>query len=347
MASEASWVHNRLLNRIISLFPKEKRAGLWLTAGIWYLRYFQFMRIITLGLYGRPTKRHEATPSPEQTEATKSQHGEPPDCSPHPPSQSDPKLSYEEWMEESLHFFRSIGFFDSFRGLEDREVLNRLHEKREKSTRDLWERIDEVEAEDKDSEEMWVLETKDDSGASSTTMHSDPAAYPGSVKYADYMRRQREEMLERLPIDRMFDRKNPFQDLWIAAEDESRARYSDLEAGAGPDSDEYVSALTAWGRISRGTFEPTNIQETWTAIDEHLYHLKISFEWKGAPHAIELDTPLEWINLEVLAAVNKLIHDSGIQLCTYVSFDQCAYIVSLTADERAALEQKRGWKFSA
>lgn len=47
-----------------------------------------------------------------------------------------------------------------------------------------------------------------------------------------------------------------------------------------------------------------------------------------------------------LAAVNNLISNSGIQPCTYVSFDQCAYIVSLTADERAALEQKRGWKFS-
>lgn len=62
---------------------------------------------------------------------------------------------------------------------------------------------------------------------------------------------------------------------------------------------------------------------------------------------IEMDKPLEWINLEALEAVNKLIRGSGIQLRTYVRFDQCAYIASLTGEEKVALEKKRGWKFSA
>jgi hypothetical protein len=343
MASETSWVRNRLLNRIVSLFPNEKRAGIWVSLGIWYLRYFQFMRLITLGLYGRPVKRGETKPNPQAEESGNLQQTESQGCSPHPASQFDQELSYEAWMEESIHFFRSIGFFESFHDLDDREVLNRLHGKREKAIRDVWENVDEND----DTDGSWILETTDASGASSTTLHSDPDARPGSVPYADYMRRQRQEMLERIPVDRMFDRKNALQDLWIAAEDETRVWYRDLEAGAGPDANEYADALKEWGHISRGAFEPKDIRETWTAIEEHLYHLKISFQWKGVPHTIEIDTPLEWINLEVLEAVNKLIRDSGIQLHTYVSFDQCAYIVSLTAAEKAALEQKRGWKFTA
>jgi hypothetical protein len=343
MGSESAWLHSRLLKQFISFFPEEKRGGIWLTAGIWYIRYFQFMRLITLGLYGRPVQRKETTPRPQAEESGNPQQTESRGCSPHPASQYDQQLSYEEWIEESIHFFRSIGFFDNFQGLEDHEVLNRLHETREKALRDVWDKVEENEATD----DSWILETKDASGASSTTLHSDPEAHPGSVPYAEYMRRERQEMIDRIPVDRMFDRKNALQDLWIAAEDETRVWYSDLEVGAGPEADEYVEALREWGRISRGVFELKDIRESWNAIDEHLYHLSIRFQWKGSPHAIELDTPLEWINLEVLEAVNKLICETGIQLHTHVSFDQCAYIVSLTAEEKRALEQKRGWKFSA
>lgn len=165
-------------------------------------------------------------------------------------------------MEESIHFFRSIGFFESFRDLGDREVLDRPHEKKEKAIRDIWKGIDGNEG----SEGSWILETKDASGASSTSLHSDPEAHPGSVPYTDCMRRERQEMLDRMPINRMFDRENALQDLWIAAEDETRVWYHDLEAGAGPNSEAYVDALKDWGRISRRAFEPKDIRETWTAF---------------------------------------------------------------------------------
>lgn len=342
MGSETAWLHNRLLKRLISLFPEEKRGGIWLTAGLWYLRYFRFMRIITLGLYGRPMKKQDPTANPKVTELPKPQQNEAQGFAPLPPSQFDQRLSYEEWMEESIHFFRNIGFFEEFRGLDDVEVLNRLHEKREAALHETWDRIDW----DEDSEDMWILETRTASGGSSTTLHGDPAAYPGSIRYADYMRRQREDALERIPIDRMFDRKNDLQDLWIAMEDGTRVHYGDLEVGAGPDSEDYAQALTRWGRISRGVFDPKDISEAWTDIGDGLFHVTISFQWNGTRQAIEFDTPEEWLNLAALEAVNRLIRDTGIQLHTYASFDQCAYIVSLTSEEKAALEQKRGWKFS-
>lgn len=88
-------------------------------------------------------------------------------------------------------------------------------------------------------------------------------------------------------------------------------------------------------------------RETWNAIDEHLYRLKITFQWKGAPYSIEIETVAEWVNLAALDAVNQLIIDSGIQFHVYLSFDHGAYIVALTSQEKDALENKRRWKFSA
>ena len=197
----------------------------------------------------------------------------------------------------------------------------------------------------------WVIKIKTDSGEEER-YHDEPETFPGSVKFADYAQQQLKELyLPQVP----FDRKNDLADLWIAMEDDRRVWYRDLEAAASPGSDEYVQALTEWGRISRGVFEPKEIRETWTELHETTpsgapiqgqYHLKISFEWNGAPQTIEFDTPDEWINLEALEAVNKFIRNSGTQLYVYVSFDQCAYIVSLSAQEKLALENERGWKFA-
>lgn len=77
--------------------------------------------------------------------------------------------------------------------------------------------------------------------------------------------------------------------------------------------------------LPRSVREPREIRETWDLIDEHLYRLKISFEWNGAAHSIEIETVAEWINLAVLDDVNQLIREAGIQFHLYLSFDQGAY----------------------
>jgi hypothetical protein len=257
---------------------------------------------------------------------------------PHPPSQYDQNLSYEEWMTESIGFFRGVGFFDEFRGLDDFQVLQRLHQKREKEIRETWARlIDEDVLED-----QWVVTVKTDLGES-THYHNDPESFPGSIRHSDYLQQEREKAMNGVS----FDRKDDLADIWIAREDKTRVWYSDLEAGAYPESDDYVQALTEWGRISRGIFEPKEIRETWKPVNQHEYRLQISFQWNGTPHSIEFDTVDEWINLKALNAINELIRDSGTRFYVYESFDQCAYIVALTAKERAAIEQKRSWKFSS
>jgi hypothetical protein len=337
MDSQQSWVQNRFLERIVSLFPKEKRSGIWLTLGIWYINYFHFMRLITFGLYRRPRETQPEPTAPVVTPPAAEQKEDRRGFAPHPASQYDENLTYEEWMTETIAFFRSIGFFQPSRDLDDRQILDRLHQKREKETRDSWDRL----LNNDDIEDQWIVEVKTDSG-SSMEVHTDPQAFPGSIKYADYLRQQRDQALGEV----RFNRKDDLVDIWIAHEDETRVCYGDLEVGAGPDSEDYVKALTKWGRISRGVFEPKQIRERWDPMDEYLYRLKISFRWKGAPHSIEIETVDEWINLAALEAINELIVDSGIQFHVYSSFDQCAYIVALTAQEKIALETKRGWKFA-
>lgn len=338
MALESPWVRSRLLNRFVSFFPEEKRSGIWLTLGIWYLNYFRFMRIITFGLYGRPVKALPQAESLAEQKAPKTDKDGFPGCAPYPPSQYDKSLSYEEWMTETIAFFRSIGFFQEFGDLDDRQVLDRLHQKREKETRDTWERL----INDDDVKDQWIVEVKTELG-SSMEVHREPEAFPGSIKYADYLRQQHDQALQEV----RFNRNDDLVDIWIAHEDETRVWYGDMEVGADPESDDYVEALTRWGRISRGVFEPREIRETWDPIDEHLYRLKISFRWNGAAHSIEIETVAEWINLAALDAVNQLIREAGIQFHVYLSFDQGSYIVALTTQEKAALETKRGWKFSA
>src|SRR5215469_14830523 len=125
----------RNAERLISLFPEEKRSGLLLTAGILYLNYSQVMKLFTFGLYGRSkAKKEEAGPSVEQNTAVPRRPGVW-EFAPYPASQYDEKLSYEEWMIETIGFFRSMGFFAELRGLDDGQVLERLHEKREKEIR--------------------------------------------------------------------------------------------------------------------------------------------------------------------------------------------------------------------
>lgn len=338
MALESPWVRSRLLNRFVSLFPEAKRSGIWLTLGICYLNYFRFMRIITFGLYGRPVKVPSQAESLAEQKAPKTDKDGFPSCAPYPPSQYDESLSYEEWMTETIAFFRSIGFFREFGDLDDRQVLDRLHQKREKETRDDWERL----INDDDVKDQWIVDVKTGLGPS-MEVHREPEAFPGSIKYGDYLRQQRDQDLEEV----RFNRKDELVDLWIAREDETRVCYGDMEVGAAPESDDYVEALTRWGRISRGVFEPKEIREIWDPIDEHLYRLRISFQWNGAAHSIEIETVAEWINLAALDAVNQLIRKAGVQFHVYLSFDQGAYIVALTMQEKAALEAKRGWKFNA
>jgi hypothetical protein len=207
MDSQSSWVKNRLLGRVVALFPKEKHSGIWLTVGIWYVNYFNFMRLITFGLYGRPreTRPESTTAGFKQSAAARAEGVR--GLAPHPPSQYDENFSYEEWMSETIAFLRSIGFFQQFGDLDDLQVLDRLHQKREKETRDTWNRLINDDVKD-----QWIVEVKTDLG-SSMEIHNDPQAFPGSIKYADYLRQQRDQALEQA----RFNRKDDLVDIWIAA----------------------------------------------------------------------------------------------------------------------------------
>lgn len=327
----------RNAERLISLFPKEKRAGLWCTAGILYVNYVQIMRRLTFGLYGRPKTETEASEVSTDKMTGPSQIPGVRPFAPYPSSQYDETLSYDEWMTETIAFFRGIGFFAAFRALQDRQVLERLHHKREEGIRKTWADLAEGSLKD-----QWVAIVRTETGEQEH-YHDEPEKYPGSIRFPEYARQQMEKHLEEV----RFDRKNDLADLWIAREDETRVWYCDLEQTAGPDSDDYVQVVEEWRKISRGVFEPTNITETWTPIDDHDYGLRIRFEWKGDVYSIEITTPTEWINLDLLRKINELICDSGMRYCIYEAFDQAAYVVVLRAEEKAALEQIRHWKFSA
>ena len=52
----------------------------------------------------------------------------------------------------------------------------------------------------------------------------------------------------------------------------------------------------------------------------------------------------DWIDPRIATPINELIAPSGRQLAFFKAFDQTAFVMALTKDERDALED-RGWCF--
>ena len=136
------------------------------------------------------------------------------------------------------------------------------------------------------------------------------------------------------PDDRLLD-------LIVAAEDQQRVWWQDLEADVAEGNDVYVDTLEGWAAISDGAFEPSEISEDWLSGGGPV---TIKFSVGGEPQEITPEYLEDWINPGILTRINELIAPSGRRFELYKAFDQTAYVMALTHPERQALEA-RGWCF--
>ena len=137
------------------------------------------------------------------------------------------------------------------------------------------------------------------------------------------------------------DPDDSLHELFVAERDTIRAWWRDLEADVFDGNGVYVAVLQEWATISAGAFAPTAIEETW---ESETGPVRVSFELDGARHVLEPEYIEDWIDPRIVTPINELIAPSGRQFAFVTAFDQTAFVLALTDEERAALEN-RGWCF--
>lgn len=139
------------------------------------------------------------------------------------------------------------------------------------------------------------------------------------------------------------DPDDEYADLYLLKEDTNRVWWEDTEADVCDGNEVYVETLRRWHEISRGTFNPKGIKENWKT---ETGPIKVSFSLVGQQLCLNPKYRDDWLDLDLLLPINLRIRPTGKQFEVYEEFDQTAFVVVLTRDERSLLEQERNWRFA-
>ena len=107
-----------------------------------------------------------------------------------------------------------------------------------------------------------------------------------------------------------------------------------------------VAILKRLARISRGVFQPTNIQPTnigtrWIVSPEYKWSIQeISFSFRGKECNARIVLEYDYLHDLGLSELNELVRDTGYQY--YEVQDEFITIVVLT-EEAKKLEKERAW----
>ncbi len=132
-------------------------------------------------------------------------------------------------------------------------------------------------------------------------------------------------------------------ELLLLAYDEDRVWWNDTEADVCGENTVYTQTLQEWGRISRGAFLPDEVKEHW---ETEQGPIEISCALNGRPVQLYPDYREDYIDLNLLLQINKLIEKTNMRFELYEPFDQTGFVVVLTDQEKKMLQKKRGWRFA-
>ena len=135
--------------------------------------------------------------------------------------------------------------------------------------------------------------------------------------------------------------KDPLLELYVAEQDHTRVWWRDLEADVGNGADVYKTTLDEWAAISVGAFTPTSVEETWASDTGPV---TVTFKMAGVDHELRPEYIEDWIDPRIATDINRLIAGTNRQFLFFRAFDQTAFAMALTPEERQALEA-RGWCF--
>lgn len=109
---------------------------------------------------------------------------------------------------------------------------------------------------------------------------------------------------------------DPIAELMIAAMDDSRVWWGDLEADVHPSNAVYENVLEQWRAISLGAFAPAGIEEVWASEQGPV---RVSITLGDRPLEVTPAILEDWIDPRILTPINAAIAASGRQFELYRS----------------------------
>ena len=139
------------------------------------------------------------------------------------------------------------------------------------------------------------------------------------------------------------DLESPEFDLFLLSFDPMRTLYESMDYGAalGPGLNAYVDTLKALARISRGSFTPTEIVESWDGLKGPI---RLSFQHAGKAHTFKMDLWGGMFDFRILLQLNLLLWDTPYRY-EMAPMDDILFVTVLTANEKTELERLRGLAF--
>ena len=152
------------------------------------------------------------------------------------------------------------------------------------------------------------------------------------------------DSLHKQQWDSVLDFTDEQADLNLLKRDDGRVWWEDMEADVCNENLVYERVLTEWSDISRGACLPLNIKEDWRSDEGPI---EVRFTLNGKQKIVRPTYSDDWLDCSILLAINEWITDTGFQFEFPSTFDQTAFIVVLTGDEKRQLIKERGWIFGA
>lgn len=148
--------------------------------------------------------------------------------------------------------------------------------------------------------------------------------------------------LEKAEWDTPINPKDKVADLQLLRWDEQRIWWQDLEADVFAGNNVYIQALSDWKHISRGMFNPTNIEELWEGEEGPI---KIRFRLNDEQHCLEPKYLDDWMDSMLLTQINNLVTHSNLKFEVCKTFGQSAFVVVLSPEDKRLIQKERRLQF--
>ena len=145
-------------------------------------------------------------------------------------------------------------------------------------------------------------------------------------------------------FNEVFNLKNnsDFFDLHVAALDETRVWWRDLEADVLDGNNVYAETVKEFGKLSGGFLSPEQIKEEWISANGPV---KVSFQDKDSLRVMNLKFNDDWYDEDFFKYLETFMKNNGSPYSFYLhdQTGQDAFLIRLTVDEKERIQKKMNW----